>query len=262
MARALLKAREGDTVMLRTPGGDRGARGRRRCATWRSTPDDERQPTDGNRGEPESSEPHAARTISASMGSFRRRLDAPWAAARAGHPNSDARHRAHLTARTWPPIVNDMDQELAGLEQRVAYAHRAYPRRCAPRTSRFGASLPLRTTGNARWPRACAGDHPARFLARTHSRRMMAADAGERGVTLDVTILGREFKVACKEDERAELIGGRDAARPAHARDSRRRQGQPTPIASPSWRPSTSRTNCCASAAPRGAMQPAPIGSD
>ena len=32
---------------------------------------------------------------------------------------------------------------------------------------------------------------------------MSASNGG--AVTLDVTILGREFKVACKEDERAEL---------------------------------------------------------
>jgi cell division protein ZapA len=30
--------------------------------------------------------------------------------------------------------------------------------------------------------------------------------AGERSITLDVTILGREFKVACGESERAELL--------------------------------------------------------
>jgi cell division protein ZapA len=29
--------------------------------------------------------------------------------------------------------------------------------------------------------------------------------AGERSVTLDVSLLGRDFKVACKESERAEL---------------------------------------------------------
>ena len=30
-------------------------------------------------------------------------------------------------------------------------------------------------------------------------------DAAVRTITLDITILGREFKVACKENERAEL---------------------------------------------------------
>lgn len=35
---------------------------------------------------------------------------------------------------------------------------------------------------------------------------VVAADAaGDRAVTLDVAILGREFKVACRESERAEL---------------------------------------------------------
>jgi len=29
---------------------------------------------------------------------------------------------------------------------------------------------------------------------------------GDRSITLDVAILGREFKVACKESERAELV--------------------------------------------------------
>jgi cell division protein ZapA len=29
---------------------------------------------------------------------------------------------------------------------------------------------------------------------------------GERAVTLDVSLLGREYKVACKDDERAELL--------------------------------------------------------
>ena len=32
-----------------------------------------------------------------------------------------------------------------------------------------------------------------------------AAPAGERTVTLDVALLGRDYKVACKEGERAEL---------------------------------------------------------
>jgi cell division protein ZapA len=32
-----------------------------------------------------------------------------------------------------------------------------------------------------------------------------AGEAKARAVTLDVTILGREFKIACKDDERAEL---------------------------------------------------------
>jgi cell division protein ZapA len=32
------------------------------------------------------------------------------------------------------------------------------------------------------------------------------APAGERSVTLDVSLLGREYKVACKESERAELL--------------------------------------------------------
>ena len=35
----------------------------------------------------------------------------------------------------------------------------------------------------------------------------MTPDAkGDRSITLDVAILGREFKVACKESERAELV--------------------------------------------------------
>ena len=33
-----------------------------------------------------------------------------------------------------------------------------------------------------------------------------AAAPGERTATLDVTLLGREYKVACKEAERAELL--------------------------------------------------------
>ena len=32
------------------------------------------------------------------------------------------------------------------------------------------------------------------------------AASGERTATLDVTLLGREYKVACKESERAELL--------------------------------------------------------
>ena len=32
-----------------------------------------------------------------------------------------------------------------------------------------------------------------------------SAPAGDRAVTLDVTLLGRDYKVACKESERAEL---------------------------------------------------------
>lgn len=34
----------------------------------------------------------------------------------------------------------------------------------------------------------------------------MSEGNGARNVTLDVTILGREFKVACREDERHELM--------------------------------------------------------
>jgi cell division protein ZapA len=30
--------------------------------------------------------------------------------------------------------------------------------------------------------------------------------SGERAVTLDISLLGREYKVSCKEDERAELV--------------------------------------------------------
>jgi cell division protein ZapA len=33
-----------------------------------------------------------------------------------------------------------------------------------------------------------------------------AADAGERMVTLDVSLLGRSYKVACKDSEQAELL--------------------------------------------------------
>lgn len=36
------------------------------------------------------------------------------------------------------------------------------------------------------------------------STRAPAAD--DRAVTLDVTVLGREYKVACRENERAELV--------------------------------------------------------
>lgn len=35
---------------------------------------------------------------------------------------------------------------------------------------------------------------------------MSQGNAGVRTITLDVTILGREFKVACKENERDELM--------------------------------------------------------
>ena len=42
------------------------------------------------------------------------------------------------------------------------------------------------------------------------TRRMAAkqppAPSGERPVTLDVALLGREYKVACKDSERAELL--------------------------------------------------------
>lgn len=34
---------------------------------------------------------------------------------------------------------------------------------------------------------------------------MSVRDTGERALTLDVNILGRDYKVACKESERAEL---------------------------------------------------------
>ncbi|HZQ63557.1 MAG TPA: cell division protein ZapA [Casimicrobiaceae bacterium] len=33
-----------------------------------------------------------------------------------------------------------------------------------------------------------------------------AAAAGDRPVTLDVSVLGREYKVACREDEKRELV--------------------------------------------------------
>lgn len=34
---------------------------------------------------------------------------------------------------------------------------------------------------------------------------MNARDSGQRAVTLDANILGRDYKIACKENERAEL---------------------------------------------------------
>ena len=61
-----------------------------------------------------------------------------------------------------------------------------------------------------------------------------SATAGDRAVTLDVALLGRDYKVACKESERAELQdavafldqrmreirdGGKVARRRSHRRD-------------------------------------------
>ena len=51
-------------------------------------------------------------------------------------------------------------------------------------------------------------------------------------VQLDVTILGRDYKVACKEHERAELMRGGRVARRAHARDPRHAARSPASTAS------------------------------
>src|SRR5262249_46352484 len=64
------------------------------------------------------------------------------------------------------------------------------PKSCARRTRHRSARAPRR---------------PAFAPARSCGMTTRSQASGERMVTLDVSLLGRDFKVACKEAERAEL---------------------------------------------------------
>ena len=53
-----------------------------------------------------------------------------------------------------------------------------------------------------------------------------------KSVTLDINLLGRDYKVACKEHERAELMDAVAFLDSADARDPRQRQDRRASIAS------------------------------
>ena len=103
----------------------------------------------------------------------------------------------------------------ARAEARLLIAHAQA--RCAPRTSRCAATSRAAeraqpgagrrvAEANARLDALLARTAEARANERARPRR----DAGERTVTLDVSLLGRDYKVACKES-RARRARGRGA---------------------------------------------------
>ena len=93
-----------------------------------------------------------------------------------------------------------MDAEIATLEQKLAtlIAHTRALRAANESLRRDLAAVqeqePRARDANARGeraPRRAAGAHSRR-------RRMTTRDAAERTVTLDVNILGRDYKIACR----------------------------------------------------------------